>query len=77
MPTKKKTKIVATLGPACSTREVLKNMIDAGVNVFRINFSHADYEDVSEKINLIRSLNDEFGYTTAILADLQGPKLRV
>ena len=77
MLTNKKTKIVATLGPACSTREVLKNMIDAGVNVFRINFSHADYNDVSEKINLIRSLNDEFGYTTAILADLQGPKLRV
>jgi pyruvate kinase len=77
MPTNKKTKIVATLGPACSTKEVLKNMIDAGVNVFRINFSHADYEDVSEKIDLIRGLNDEFGYTTAILADLQGPKLRV
>ena len=77
MLTNKKTKIVATLGPACSTREVLKNMIDAGVNVFRINFSHADYSDVTEKINIIRSLNDEFGYTTAILADLQGPKLRV
>ena len=77
MLTNKKTKIVATLGPACSTREILKNMIDAGVNVFRINFSHADYDDVSEKINIIRSLNDEFGYTTAILADLQGPKLRV
>lgn len=77
MPTNKKTKIVATLGPACSTKEVLKNMIDAGVNVFRINFSHADYADVGEKIDLIRSLNDEFGYTTAILADLQGPKLRV
>ena len=77
MPTNKKTKIVATLGPACSTKEVLKNMIDAGVNVFRINFSHADYEDVSEKIDLIRGLNEEFGYTTAILADLQGPKLRV
>lgn len=77
MLTNKKTKIVATLGPACSTREILKNMIDAGVNVFRINFSHADYDDVSEKINIIRSLNEEFGYTTAILADLQGPKLRV
>lgn len=77
MSTNKKTKIVATLGPACSTREVLKNMIDAGVNVFRINFSHADYNDVSERINMIRSLNEEFGYTTAILADLQGPKLRV
>lgn len=77
MSTNKKTKIVATLGPACSTREVLKNMIDAGVNVFRINFSHADYNDVSERINMIRSLNEEYGYTTAILADLQGPKLRV
>jgi pyruvate kinase len=52
-------------------------MIDAGVNVFRINFSHADYEGVKEKINIIRGLNDEFGYTTAILGDLQGPKLRV
>ena len=77
MPTNKKTKIVATLGPACSTREVLKNMIDAGVNVFRVNFSHADYDDVKSKIDLIRGLNDEFGYTTAILGDLQGPKLRV
>jgi pyruvate kinase len=77
MPTNKKTKIVATLGPACSTREVLKDMIEAGVNVFRVNFSHADYDDVKAKIDLIRSLNDEFGYTTAILGDLQGPKLRV
>lgn len=77
MPTNKKTKIVATLGPACSSRAVLKEMIDAGVNVFRVNFSHADYEDVKSKIDLIRGLNDEFGYTTAILGDLQGPKLRV
>ncbi|WP_333599622.1 pyruvate kinase [Flavobacterium sp.] len=77
MPTRKKTKIVATLGPACSSREVIKKMIDAGVNVFRVNFSHADYEDVKERIDIIRGLNDEFGYTTAILADLQGPKLRV
>jgi pyruvate kinase len=77
MPTRKKTKIVATLGPACSSKEVIKDMIDAGVNVFRVNFSHADYDDVKERIDIIRSLNDEFGYTTAILADLQGPKLRV
>jgi pyruvate kinase len=52
-------------------------MVNAGVNVFRINFSHADYTDVSERINIIRELNEEFGYTTSILADLQGPKLRV
>ncbi|WP_445453522.1 pyruvate kinase [Flavobacterium sp. 25HG05S-40] len=77
MPTRKKTKIVATLGPACSSKEVIKKMIDAGVNVFRINFSHADYTDVKERIDIIRGLNDEFGYNTAILADLQGPKLRV
>ena len=77
MPTRKKTKIVATLGPACSSKEVIKRMIDAGVNVFRVNFSHADYTDVKERIDIIRGLNDEFGYTTAILADLQGPKLRV
>jgi pyruvate kinase len=77
MPQSKKTKIVATLGPACSTKEVIKNMIDAGVNVFRINFSHADYDDVKERINIIRELNEEYGYTTGILGDLQGPKLRV
>jgi pyruvate kinase len=77
MPTNKKTKIVATLGPACGTKEIIKNMMEAGVNVFRINFSHADYEGVTEKINFIRSINEEFGYTAGILADLQGPKLRV
>lgn len=77
MSTNKKTKIVATLGPATSTKEVLKDMIEAGVNVFRINFSHADYTDVSERIAMIRELNKEYGFTTSILADLQGPKLRV
>ncbi|HEU4788323.1 MAG TPA: pyruvate kinase [Flavobacterium sp.] len=77
MHTNKKTKIVATLGPACSTREIIKDMIEAGVNVFRVNFSHADYEDVKNKISIIRGINEEFGYTTGILGDLQGPKLRV
>lgn len=77
MPTKKKTKIVATLGPATSKRETLKSMVEAGVDVFRINFSHANYDDVVERINMIRDLNEEMGTNTAILADLQGPKLRV
>jgi len=77
MSLRKKTKIVATLGPASSTKEVLKGMLDEGVNVFRINFSHADYSDVSERIQMIRDLNEEFGYNAAILGDLQGPKLRV
>ena len=74
---RKKTKIVATLGPASSTKGVLKDMLEAGVNVFRINFSHADYKDVVERIKMIRELNEEFGYNAAILADLQGPKLRI
>src|SRR5690606_23137229 len=77
MQKRKKTKIVATLGPTTSTKAILKGMLDEGVDVFRINFSHADYADVEERINMIRELNDEFGYNVAILADLQGPKLRV
>ncbi len=77
MPTGKKTKIVATLGPATSKKEVLKKMMEAGVDVFRINFSHASHDDVAERIKLIRELNEELEINTAILADLQGPKLRV
>ena len=77
MPTNKKTKIVATLGPATSSKDVLRKMLQEGVNVFRINFSHADYEDVKERIQMIRELNDEHGFNAAILGDLQGPKLRV
>ncbi len=77
MPSKKKTKIVATLGPATSKKEVLRDMILAGVNVFRINFSHADYKDVEERVKMIRELNEELGTNTSILGDLQGPKLRV
>lgn len=77
MPKRKKTKIVATLGPATSTKEILQGMLEEGVDVFRINFSHADYDVVKERIKMIRSLNKEFGYNASILADLQGPKLRV
>ena len=77
MPHNKKTKIVATLGPATNTKEVLTEMAASGVNVFRINFSHADYGDVKERIQQIREINEERGYNIAILADLQGPKLRV
>jgi len=74
---RKRTKIVATLGPATSTREIIEEMMDSGVNVFRVNFSHADYTDVEERINIIRTINKEKGYNVAVLADLQGPKLRV
>ena len=74
---RKKTKIVATLGPAISSKEMIKEMMISGVNVFRVNFSHADYEDVKTRIRYIRELNLENNFNVAVLADLQGPKLRV
>ncbi|MDY7395965.1 pyruvate kinase [Aureibaculum sp. 2210JD6-5] len=77
MRNRKKTKIVATLGPACDTYEIIEEMMTVGVNVFRVNFSHANYENVTEKIKMIREINKKLDYNVAILADLQGPKLRV
>lgn len=77
MRNNKKTKIVATLGPACNTKEIIEEMMTVGVNVFRVNFSHADYANVEQKIKEIREINERKGYNVAILADLQGPKLRV
>lgn len=72
-----KTKIVATMGPACSSKEILSQMIDAGLNVCRINSSHGNYEDHQKVIDLIRKLNEEKKTNVAILVDLQGPKLRI
>jgi pyruvate kinase len=72
----KKTKIVATLGPACSSKSVLKEMIMEGLNVCRLNFSHGSYDDHANSIKMIREINEELGLNVAILADLQGPKIR-
>ena len=77
MPLHKKTKIVATLGPASESEEVLEQMILAGTNVFRINFSHADHSDVAKRIQIIRELSEKLNLHISILGDLQGPKLRV
>lgn len=73
----KKTKIIATLGPATSSKEVMLELVKAGADVFRINFSHADYELVKRNVDIIREINQEYGFNTSILGDLQGPKLRV
>lgn len=73
----KRTKIVATLGPATAGEEILRNMILEGVDVFRVNFSHANYETVKQTISTIRKLSEELDMHVAILGDLQGPKLRV
>jgi len=73
----KKTKIVATLGPAIDSKEKIKELSVAGVNVFRINFSHANYDNVTRVVKDIREMNAKYGYNVAVLADLQGPKLRI
>ena len=72
-----RTKIVATVGPACDTYDKLLELVHAGVNVFRLNFSHGSHEDKSTIIQHIRELNDAESLNIAILGDLQGPKLRV
>ena len=73
----KRTKIVATVGPACNTYDKLLSLVQAGVNVFRLNFSHGTHQDKLEVINHIRRIIKEEPYNIAILGDLQGPKLRV
>ena len=71
------TKIVATIGPASSSREVLQQMIEAGVNVVRLNFSHGKAEDHVARAALVREVAADCGREIAIMADLQGPKIRV
>ena len=73
----KRTKIVATVGPACDSYEQLLSLIKAGVNVFRLNFSHGTHEYKLKIINYVREINKTEPYNIAILGDLQGPKLRV
>ena len=73
----KRTKIVATLGPASANKETLKNMVFKGVDVCRLNFSHGSQEDHLQLINTIKELNQEHGLNIGILADLQGPKIRI
>ena len=73
----RKTKIIATIGPATSERKVLKKIIEKGVNVCRLNFSHITLEKAKEIISTIKSINQELNVHTAILADLQGPKIRI
>ena len=71
------TKIVATLGPASTTKKQIRALIKAGVDVFRLNFSHGSHEDHQSRFETIRQLEEELDRPIAIMADLQGPKLRV
>ena len=72
-----KTKIVATVGPASNTKEMLTALVKEGVDVFRLNFSHGSHEDHLKVINFVREINAEMNTSIALLQDLQGPKIRV
>ena len=71
------TKIVATLGPASSSAEIISALIRSGVDMFRLNFSHGKAQDHIDRAHLVREVAREVGKEVAIMADLQGPKIRV
>ncbi len=72
-----RTKIIATVGPASSSKEILKELILAGTDIFRLNFSHGNHETQLQVINTVRELNEELGTYVSLLQDLQGPKIRI
>ncbi len=73
----RQTKILATLGPASGDIEVIEKLLRAGVDIFRLNFSHGSHEDHKKRLDIIRALEEKYNHPIAILADMQGPKLRV
>ena len=77
MKRNRKVKIVATLGPASSTYEMIRQLHEAGADVFRLNFSHGQHEDHRKRVEQLRALEKEYKHPIAILMDLQGPKLRL
>ncbi len=74
---KRRTKIVATIGPATESEEIISELIKAGVTTFRLNFSHGDHEDHAERIRIIRKVSNDLDLNIGILQDLQGPKIRL
>jgi pyruvate kinase len=73
----RRTKIVATLGPVSSSHDAVAALARAGVDAFRLNFSHGSHDEHAERIRLVRAVQDELGKPLAVMADLQGPKLRI
>jgi len=73
----KKTKIIATLGPASSSKEMIKKLIKSGVDVLRVNFSHATHDEVERIVDIVNDLRNELGSNVSLLGDLQGPKIRI
>src|SRR5471030_2640603 len=77
MRRRRKTKILATLGPASNTRARMHELFDAGVDVFRINMSHTSHDMLKSMVSDLRALADDVGRPIGILCDLQGPKIRL
>ncbi|MBV8576432.1 MAG: pyruvate kinase, partial [Acetobacteraceae bacterium] len=77
MRRQRKAKIVATLGPASSSADLIRALFEAGADVFRFNFSHGTHEDHQSRYDIVRALEQDTGRPITVLADLQGPKLRV
>jgi pyruvate kinase len=76
-PLHHRTKIVATIGPASKSPEIIRQMVNAGMNVARLNFSHGSYEDHAEMVGLLRQVSKECNAPITLLQDLQGPKIRI
>ncbi len=72
-----KTKIIATVGPACNTRKKLEELVKAGTDVFRLNFSHGTWEEHAKIVKYVREINEQHGTSVCLLQDLQGPKIRI
>ena len=77
MKRNRKAKILATLGPASNTSNMIEKIFTTGADVFRLNFSHSTIEEHRKNVDIIRSLEKKYNHPTCILADLQGPKLRI
>src|SRR6266576_5972450 len=75
--TPRRTKIVATIGPACSTPQKVRELVDAGMDAARLNLSHGTHEDHAARAQLVRDVQEEVGRPLALIGDLQGPKFRI
>src|SRR5437660_12190641 len=74
---RRRTKIVATIGPVSSTHDAMRALVDAGVDAIRLNLSHGNHQDHAAAAQVVREVQDEVNKPLALIADLQGPKLRI
>ena len=77
MDMERKTRIICTIGPASESKEMMRKLVDTGMNIIRLNFSHGDYEEHGRRIKTIREIVKETGKSIAILLDTKGPEVRL